>query len=284
MNSQSGDAYTLYHNTSVDAVAECMTILRYGSSASFYVKNNILQGANTNYYSESTTATLSSAGNITEDTTSPDSGGRSIVITFVNEAGNDFHTNDGNALSATNLYADSRYPVTIDIDGAARPSSSNVFAGSDEGVVANNVGTASGSSTVSGVGASVFSGVGSSSGTSTPTAVGRSTFSAVGSTTGVGTATGVGVALAPAVGSSSGVGAASGTSISTAASPGSSTSTGVATGAGASDVRSSGSSSGIANLTGARPHPVDKLIKDRQNKVLDQQEQLFYFCSICQRL
>lgn len=250
MGSQSGDSYTLYHNTSVDPVVEGMTILRYGSGASFYVKNNIIQGANTNYYSESATATLSSAGNITEDTTSPDSGGRSIAITFVNEAGNDFHTNDGNALSSTNLYADSRYPVTIDIDGAARPSSSNVFAGSDEGVVAANVGSAAGTSSVSGVGASVIPGVGSSTGVSTPTAVGGSTFNGVGSATGVGAATGVGVALAPGVGSSSGVGSASGASNSIAASPGLSTGAGVATGAGASDDRSTGSSSGVATPTG----------------------------------
>lgn len=159
VSSQTSDVYAIYHNTHVDATDTSAVIYRYGSGSTINFENNLGQGANTNYYFEGSSATFNSAGNISEDTSSPESGGRSLVITFTNEAADDFHTSDTDAVSSTNLYADGTHAVTIDIDGQSRPSSGNVYAGADQpGASGYSLTAAQGSFTLSGQAAALKAG------------------------------------------------------------------------------------------------------------------------------
>jgi len=59
---------------------------------------------------------------------------KSTEITFTDEAGKDFHTADTNAQVSNNLYSDANLPISVDVDGDARPSSGSVYAGADEHV------------------------------------------------------------------------------------------------------------------------------------------------------
>lgn len=55
----------------------------------------------------------------------------SATVTFTDATNGDFHTTDTDTLVSNNLYSDSDYATTTDIDGDARPSTGDVSAGYD---------------------------------------------------------------------------------------------------------------------------------------------------------
>jgi hypothetical protein len=107
---------------------------------SLYLKNNIVQGAVTNYSITSFT-TLSTATNISEDATSPDASFRSKVVTFENEGADDFHLGSGDSEARGNgtdlsTDGDGQLNISDDIDGDAR---SAWDIGADEFVAAGGI-------------------------------------------------------------------------------------------------------------------------------------------------
>jgi hypothetical protein len=84
-------------------------------------KNNLCNGNTTDYGGSPYAA--SSVTNLSEDTSSPNTALRSKAVTFVDEAGFDFHLSpsDANAKGAgTDLSADAAFPFSTDIDGQTR--------------------------------------------------------------------------------------------------------------------------------------------------------------------
>lgn len=119
-----------YNNTVVDCrigIAQTGGTLR--------PKNNITQDCSSACFVGTMT---DSATNISSDTSSPETGLRSINLDFVNHAGADFHlaATDTEAIGAgTDLSADADNPFDDDIDGDTRPA--NVWdIGADELVAA----------------------------------------------------------------------------------------------------------------------------------------------------
>jgi len=91
----------------------------WGSGGSV-LKNNLVQGSVVDY---SGTFDASSANNISQDATSPNSTLRNQTVKFQDAANNDYHLapNDTAAKGyGTNLSADPLYPFTTDIDGQTR--------------------------------------------------------------------------------------------------------------------------------------------------------------------
>lgn len=119
------------------------------------------------------------------------------------------------------------------------------------------VGSASGSATVSGVGASIVSTSGSSSGAATVSGVGSFTSEGggAGSSSGVATVSGVGASIAASTGSASGSASVSGVggSVAAGSAVGSSNGSATVTGVGASIAASAGTASGEAVVTGKSP-------------------------------
>lgn len=115
---------------------------------------------------------------------------------------------------------------------------------------AGSVGSASGTSTALGVGASLAKSAGSSTGTSTSLGVGQSTSEASGQSSGVSTANGVGQALFQGVGSAAGTSTVNGVGQSSTGSVGSSSGTSTALGVGQSTHQSVGASAGTSTALG----------------------------------
>lgn len=98
---------------------------RYGitqSAGTLNLKNNIVQSCTTADYSGTfgTTAT-----NISSDTTSPETGLRSITLTFVDAANDDYHLDDTDTAAigaGTDLHADGTLAFADDFDGDSRPN------------------------------------------------------------------------------------------------------------------------------------------------------------------
>lgn len=119
----------------------------------------------------------------------------------------------------------------------------------------DTVGTASGSSTASGIGASISESTGSSSGTSTASGVGSSgsVSSSTGTAAGTSTASATGASVAESVGSSSGLASASGIGVAEVSTVGAAAGTSTVSGVGVSATGSSGTASGssTANASGS---------------------------------
>jgi hypothetical protein len=96
------------------------------------LKNNLIQGASTNYFLGTMSAT-DFATNISEDATSPTVALRSKVATFVDETGSDLHLSSSDTVAkdaGTDLSADANWAFSDDIDGATRAGTWDI--GADE--------------------------------------------------------------------------------------------------------------------------------------------------------
>ena len=88
------------------------------ASATAFLYNNISQGGGTDF---SVNGAYTTGGNISEDTSSPESALRSITLTLTSATDLHLDSTDTEAIGAgVNLYSDSNYAVTTDIDGDAR--------------------------------------------------------------------------------------------------------------------------------------------------------------------
>ena len=142
-------------------------------------------------------------------------------------------------------------PAPTPIGSAAGTST---VSGAGSSIVLSN-GSSSGTSTVNGAGSSINTGTGSSSGTSTVSGEGSSTTLIIeagdGSSVGTSTASGVGASTNTATGSSSGSSTANGAGSTINLSNGSSSGTSTVSGAGSSINTGTGSSTGSSTVNGA---------------------------------
>lgn len=128
----SGNTYIVYNNTLVDVEVYGIRITDSVGDVTLYLKNNLVQGTDTNYNVTSFTS-LTTANNLSEDTTSPDASYRSKVVTFENEGADDFHLGSGDTEAKNNgvdLSADGQLAFSDDIDGDTRSAPWDI--GADE--------------------------------------------------------------------------------------------------------------------------------------------------------
>ena len=120
------DLYHVYNNT----VYGCTQgFLFADDSGTLNLKNNIANGNTTDYVLGSYFGTIVSAKNISEDTSSPNSAYRSLAVTFVNEAGKDFHLSASDT-AAKDAGDDLSVTFTDDIDFTTRSGTWDI--GADE--------------------------------------------------------------------------------------------------------------------------------------------------------
>jgi len=119
-----GHIFAIYNNTIIDSGAYAgIRIIDAVGDMSVYLKNNLIQGANTNYNVTAFT-TRNYKTNLSEDatapTTSPDTGTINTAITFADEPGDNFGL--VGTLPGTNLStdADGFINITTDIKGVTR--------------------------------------------------------------------------------------------------------------------------------------------------------------------
>lgn len=130
---EGGESMSIYNNTIVDAANTGIKIevLNSDSGSTKIMKNNISYSSATADYSIG--PTITSATNLSSDTTSPESGLRSKSLTFVNLAGKDYHLVSGDT-AAIDAGTDLSGSFTDDIDGVTRSGTWDV--GADEYVSA----------------------------------------------------------------------------------------------------------------------------------------------------
>jgi len=122
-----GNKIVLYNNTFHNNVGRAVQIVGAVGDIALYMKDNIAQGSGLADYNITSFTTLVTSKNISEDTTSPDGASyQSKVVTFVDEAGDDFHVaaadTSGALKGGDNLSADAQMAFTDDVDGHARSS------------------------------------------------------------------------------------------------------------------------------------------------------------------
>jgi len=130
----SSATWYVYNNT----VYGCGLGINRSGGDTVYLKNNLCNSNTTDYSGTFTNATT----NLSEDATSPNTALRNKAVTFVDEAGDDFHlaSSDTNAKDAgTDLSADSDspYDISMDIDGVTRSGTWDI--GADEYVAAGGL-------------------------------------------------------------------------------------------------------------------------------------------------
>lgn len=135
--------YDKYHGVGVDNIAYNNTVIGATTNIAFEggtdpdsrCINNICQDGGTDYDLHTMDST---SGNISEDTSSPQSGLREISLTFAGAGSDDYHlaAGDTDAIGAgTDLDGDAYYAITVDIDGDSRDASTPDI-GADEYVAA----------------------------------------------------------------------------------------------------------------------------------------------------
>ena len=118
-----GQVIAIYNNTVVDCSGKGIDVDDSVGDVSLYLKNNLVQGAVTNYFITAFT-TRNYKTNLSEDATvpatSPDTGTASTAITFVDETGDNFGLTA--SLAGTNLStdADGKINIATDIKGVTR--------------------------------------------------------------------------------------------------------------------------------------------------------------------
>lgn len=129
----SGAVYC-HNNTIIDSGDIGIGARGSGSGRAVYIKNNIISRSTGGDY-DTIGNYEGTSNNVSGDATSPDGPAyQNRNITFVDEAGNDFHldcADTGARDLGVNLYTDPDYPVTIDIDGDPRPTTGPYNCGSD---------------------------------------------------------------------------------------------------------------------------------------------------------
>lgn len=113
----------VYNNTVVVTGAGNSAIDFASASGTTYLRNNIVESANTCY---TIGGTVTSSANISDDTSSPQTGLRSTTLSYANKAGNDYalSASDTAAIDAgTDLSADAQYAFSTDIEGSTRSGS-----------------------------------------------------------------------------------------------------------------------------------------------------------------
>jgi hypothetical protein len=137
-NASASRKIVIYGNTLRNG-DNCLVMYDGGASDALYMKNNVLDGCATEnaFFSAGNWTTLATATNVTQDTTSPDAGGRSKTCSYTNTtfATMDLHlqsgdTNCQNAGTDLSTDASSQYSYSTDIDGATRSGTWDI--GADE--------------------------------------------------------------------------------------------------------------------------------------------------------
>ena len=124
----------LYNNTICDTSGNQIYIQ---NCTTLKIKNNATQGVISANYSLLGVTTQTSATNLSEDATSPETGLRNKVISFVDETGDNFHLASGDTVAkdaGTDLSADADLAFSDDIDGETRSGSWDI--GADEVIAA----------------------------------------------------------------------------------------------------------------------------------------------------
>ena len=137
-----GESIIAYNNTCHGSPI-CYATHGGGSSDAQYIKNNAAQSCSTCYSLDaaSSHSTSTTATNLSEDTSSPQSGLRSKVMTFVSETGGseDLHITSGDTVAkdaGTDLSGDAQYAFSTDIDGSTRSGTWDI--GADEYISAGS--------------------------------------------------------------------------------------------------------------------------------------------------
>jgi chitodextrinase len=127
-----GNTYIIYNNTLVDVENKGIYVTDSVGDVALYLKNNIVQGTDTNYNFTSFT-NFTHSNNLSEDATSPDTSYQSKAVTFADEANDDFHLASGDTEAkdnGTDLSADAQLSFSDDIDGETRGGTWDI--GADE--------------------------------------------------------------------------------------------------------------------------------------------------------
>lgn len=137
----------LYNNTIGSCSNYGVFLSAYGTNDIAKIKDNLIQNTTSSGYLRDGTfdTAFVTSKNITEDSTSPDSGFASTSITFADAGASDYHLDAGDTAAigtGDNLSADADYPFDFDIDGETRSGSWSIGAdhvaaggGSDDGVL-----------------------------------------------------------------------------------------------------------------------------------------------------
>lgn len=127
-----GNTFILYNNTFIDCNTTGIRITDSADDATVYLKNNIVQGTDTNY-NISSFSTYEHSNNISEDATSPDSSYQNLSVAFSDETNDDFHLSSSDAAAkdaGIDLSSDAQLSFSDDIDGDSRTGTWDI--GADE--------------------------------------------------------------------------------------------------------------------------------------------------------
>lgn len=125
--SASGAALIIYNNLAIDQPSGGVGIhTDLDGSTNLYLKNNAVQGTAATNYSLQSSGTKTTATNLSEDASSPQTGLRSLAITFADEGGGDFMLGSSDTAAkdaGTDLSADAQYAFAVDMEGTSRTGS-----------------------------------------------------------------------------------------------------------------------------------------------------------------